>query len=92
MPRKAREVITGLGKKGFRKRENDHTYLTLWVDGRKTAVWTKVSHGEKEIHDRLLAVMARQICLSRQQFLDLVDCPLTEVEYIQMLREGGHVA
>jgi predicted RNA binding protein YcfA (HicA-like mRNA interferase family) len=77
MPRPAREVMASLEKKGFTKKENDHTFFHLWVDGKKTTVYTKVSHGEKEIHDNLLGAMARQLRLSKKQFLELVDCPLT---------------
>ena len=91
MPKKVRDIISGLGRKGFRSQENDHTFLHLWVAGRKTPVWTKISHGEKEIGDRLLAVMARQLRITRQEFNNLVDCPLSEAAYVQMLREGEHI-
>ena len=87
MPKDARALIAGLTRKGFVRRENDHTFLHLHVDGRKTPIYTKVSHGAKDISDRLLGVMARQVRLSRQQFLALVDCPLAEAEYLRILRE-----
>ena len=92
MPKDAREVIAGLEKKGFRRRDNDHAFLHLWVDGKKTPVYTKVSHGEKEIGDKLLGMMARQVRLVRKQFLELVECPLKLDEYIAILRREGHVA
>ena len=82
----------GLTRKGFRGRENDHTYLHLFVDGRKTVVYTKVSHGEKQIGDKLLAVMARQLNLSKREFLDLIDCPLSHDDYIVLLRAKGIVS
>ena len=59
MPKEAREVASGLEKKGFHRRENDHTFFHLWIDNKKTPVYTKISHGKKEISDNLLSVMAR---------------------------------
>ena len=72
-------------------KENDHTFFHLWVDGKKTRVYTKVSHGEKEIPDNLLGAMARQLNLNKKQFLELVDCPLTHDAYVTTLRTAGIV-
>jgi predicted RNA binding protein YcfA (HicA-like mRNA interferase family) len=91
MPMKAREVIGGLEKKGFERRDGKDIFLHLKVNGLKTAVFTKVSQAEKEIHDGLLAAMARQLRLSRRQFDDLVRCPLDAPEYLQLLRDGNHI-
>jgi len=91
MPKDAKKVLAGLEKKGFLRKDNDHRFLHLWVDRRKTSIYTKISHGEKEIGDNLLGMMARQLKLNRRQFADLVDCPMTLPEYIQVLRDGGHV-
>jgi hypothetical protein len=49
MPRPARDIASALQQKGFRKKENDHTFFHLWVDDKKTAVFTKLSHGEREV-------------------------------------------
>ncbi len=92
MPKDARDVIAGLERKGFQRKENDHTFLHLWVDGKKTPVYTKVSHGEREIGDKLLAMMARQTRLVRRDFLNLVDCPLKFDEYVAILRKDGHIS
>lgn len=92
MPKSARKVMAGLEKKGFKMRENDHSFFHLWVGGKKTVVYTKVSHGEKEIADNLLGAMARQLALSRKQLLELVDCPLTEAAYVAQLRAAGVIS
>jgi hypothetical protein len=91
MPKGAREIAAGLAKKGFQKRDNDHTFFHLYANGKKTIVYTKMSHGEKEIGDKLLSIMARQVNLSRKQFLDLVDCPLKLNEYLELLRKAGKI-
>ena len=91
MPKHARDVITGLVRKGFQKKENDHTFLHLFVNGLKTPIYTKVSHGEKQIGDKLLGAMARQVRLTRRQFLDLIECPLSETAYVDLLRNKGAI-
>ena len=92
MPRKAKDVSATLLRKGFQQREGDHSFFRLYVDGKKTRVGTKISHGEKEIHDGLLSQMAKDTKLVKHEFLELVDCPMTEERYQELLRERGHLA
>jgi predicted RNA binding protein YcfA (HicA-like mRNA interferase family) len=91
VPKDSKEVSAGLQKKGFAAREGDHTFYHLIVNGKKTVINTKISHGEKEIGDKLLGMMARQLRLSRRDFLNLVDCPLSLDEYLLVLRQAGHI-
>jgi predicted RNA binding protein YcfA (HicA-like mRNA interferase family) len=92
MPRKTKDVCENLLKKGFTQRNGGDKYFHLFVDGKKTPVFTFVSHGAKEIHDGLLGQMAKQTKLVKKEFLDLVDCPMTEPQYLGLLRERGHIA
>ena len=92
MPKNARDVKSALARKGFRLKENDHTFFHLFVDGRKTVVYAKISHGEKQIGDKLLSLMARQMRLSRREFVDLIDCALSEPGYIALLRARGAIS
>lgn len=92
MPRKTHMVIENLQRKGFRKRQGGDKYFHLYVHGKKTAVFTFVSHGEREIHDGLLGQMAKQTRLVKKEFLDLVDCDLSEADYLKLLRERGHLS
>ncbi|GMU22669.1 MAG: hypothetical protein AMXMBFR13_27540 [Phycisphaerae bacterium] len=91
MPRSAREVAANLERKGFIADDGNHTFYRLFVDGKNTGIRTKISHGEKEIHDGLLSQMAKQTRLVRKEFLDLIDCPMTGSQYIELLRERGHL-
>lgn len=91
MPRDARDLISGLKQKGFVQSEGDHHFFRLHIDGKKQIISTKVSHGEREIGDPLLGKMARQIGLSRRDFLQLVDCPLTFDRYVELLRESNRL-
>lgn len=84
MPRKKIEVERSLRAKGFVETNGDHHYFVYWTkDGRKSDAFTKTSFTQKmqDIPDNLLATMARQCRLSRAQFLQLVDCPLSREGY-----------
>jgi len=85
--RKAREIKDSLIKKGFISEQRDHTYLFLRVEGRKSRIHTKISHGIKEYGDNLLSIMSRQLYLSTKQLNDLLDCPLSYEEYLSILKE-----
>lgn len=86
---KTRAIRSGLKAKGFEEFENDHTFLLLVVDGKRSSIRTKLSHGETDCNDPLLGMMARQLRLSRRQFEDLVNCPLSREGYLSILREKG---
>jgi len=92
MPRKAKDVSANLLRKGFQQREGDHFFFRLYINGKKSGVSTKISLGEKEIHDGLLGQMARDTKLVKHEFLDLVDCPMSTERYVELLRERGHVS
>lgn len=93
MPRKQREVERSLIAKGFQSREGDHNYFLYWSKaGKKTAVFTKTSHGVREIDDHLLGRMAKQCKLSRADFDQLIDCPLDRDGYEAKLVAAGDVA
>lgn len=85
--RRGREIQEGLTKKGFIAVQRHHTFLFLTVEGRKSSVHTKISHGNKEFGDNVLSLVARQLHISAKQLDDLLDCPLSREGYISLLRE-----
>jgi hypothetical protein len=90
MPRDRKEIETALLNKGFRNREGDHHYYVYYTTaGLKSHVFTKTSHTPKMkvIGDELLSMMSRQCRLTKKQFLELVDCPLTRPAYERILAE-----
>ncbi len=92
MPRKQSEIAKSLVAKGFRTREGDHAYFTYYSQaGKKTAVFTKTSHGAREIDDSLLGRMAKQCKLSRADFEQLIACPLDRGSYEAKLVAQGAV-
>ena len=92
MPRKQNDVEKSLQAKGFRCREGDHNYFNYYSKaGKKTAVFTKTSHGSREIDESLLSLMARQCKLSNKDFGLLIDCPLDRDTYEAKLIARGSV-
>ena len=94
MPRKARLVERGLLRKGFRLTDTHHrrfAYHTLGGE-EPQPVTTIMSHGaDRDIGDRLLAMMARQLHLTRRQFDDLIDCGLSQADYEAIMRRDGSI-
>lgn len=88
-----REVESALKKKGFQQDEGDHHWFIYWTaEGKKSTVRTKTSHGStKDLGEGLLKEMARQLRISKTQFIDLVDCPMQREEYEILLERSGHL-
>lgn len=93
MPRSKDAVEAALAAKGFLRVEGDHHFFIYHTaDGKKTRARTKTSHTPKmkDIPDNLLGPMARQVCLdTKAEFLRLVDCPMSRLEYEGVLRSKG---
>ena len=91
MPKKAREVSGALLRKGFREVGGDHKRYVFYYNNQKTAINTKISHGETELHDGLLSAMARQMRLKRSDFDKFVECTLSEEEYTAKMLETNQL-
>lgn len=92
MSRQKNKVESALVSKGFQQIENDHHYFIYFTqDGKKTTAKTKTSHTKKmkDIPDNLLNLMAKQCHLTKPQFLELVDCPLSREKYENFLQNQG---
>ncbi len=74
-----------VSKLGFEITETRHRVFRLWLDG-QLVVRTYISHGERELSAFHAAQMAKQVQLSKEQFFDAVNCPLSQEEYYDILR------
>lgn len=90
-PLKTRTLSSALMRKGFHVQEGGDKYYILFVEGRKTTVRTKISHGEREYGVRLLSEMRRQLHLDRNEFAQFVECPMSGAEYVAHLVRAGHL-
>ncbi|GAB3644302.1 type II toxin-antitoxin system HicA family toxin [Spirosoma arcticum] len=87
----AKQTYKNLKKKGFEdssSRSDDHKYLEFRHNG-KVVLYTKISHGEKELGDSLIGQMKRQCKLEKSDFMDLANCPLSLEDYTAKLKEQG---
>ena len=88
MPRKQSDVVKSLCITAFKPATGDHNFFHYSSKaGKKTRIFTKTSHGSREIDDSLLGCMARQVKLGRGDFDLLIDCPLDRDTYEKMLIE-----
>lgn len=88
-----RDIQAALEKKGFKKRDNDHEFYDLLVDGKKVGIQTKISRGTKYkvYEDYLLGCMARQLRLSKTDLMKLVKCTLSGDAYVKLLVRDGAI-
>jgi hypothetical protein len=76
-------ILTALTSKGFVLQETHHTMLWLEVAGKKTPIHTWISHGQRRVDDWLLGQMAKQLKITKKQFLALIDCSFSNAGYVQ---------
>ncbi|MBI3365895.1 MAG: type II toxin-antitoxin system HicA family toxin [Ignavibacteriae bacterium] len=90
-----REAIrAALEKKGFRLKESrTHDYYRLYVDDKKTSVFTYLSRGSgyKTYGDDLIEAVYKQMRLVKKELVKFVDCELEYLPYITLLRRRGHI-
>ncbi len=94
--RSGRVIEAALRKKGFRvDATRDHVYFYfLKLDGEDSKIFTKISHGmgNSSLSADLISKMSRQLRLTKSQFLELIDCTLSEEGYRETLETQGLVA
>jgi hypothetical protein len=89
---KARDVGRALTRKGFADDgERDHHYYFFYHNGKKSNIYTKISHGEIDLGKPLCSAMARQMKLTGQQFQEFVSCQLDAQKYAEILTGGGYL-
>ena len=82
----ANKTRQSLLKKGFVTIEGDHHNYLYYHDGR-VVTRTKVSHNDQDIGDGLISKMYKQCKISKMQFFDLINCPLDQAGYLELLRD-----
>lgn len=83
------KAYRSLRKKGFidsKVHSGDHKYLVYYLDG-EMIVHTKISHGgKKDLDAYLITQMAKQCKLTKSQFADLINCPMSGEQYLAILK------
>jgi hypothetical protein len=86
---KTQNIRRSLLKKGFMQAQTHHEMYYYAIEGKKTSIRTRLSHGAKEYDDYLLGQMAVQLKLEKMEFLGLIDCSLSGEGYFCKLRNKG---
>jgi hypothetical protein len=87
------KIRSALLNKGFRTKDGDHKYYYLFVEGKKSSVFTKLSHGGayKVYGDDLINEVKHQMGLTKAKLLEYVDCTLDYNGYINILKQSGRI-
>src|SRR5688572_101607 len=84
----ASQTKSSLLRKGFKIDERHHHYYTYYYKGKMVAR-TKLSHNDQDVNDWLISKMRRQCQITRSEFVDLINCPLDENGYVNILKRTG---
>lgn len=87
------DVEKALKGKGFKESQTHHTFYHLYVDGKRTHIYTYVSHGRAgtDIGVGLIKMMADQVKLSKRQFEEFIRCSFSGKDLINELRRKGEI-
>ena len=89
-----RDVESNLPKKGFEKdtSRQHHIYFNHRYNGKYTGAFTYTSHTRKSIGAPIISQMKKELRLnSTQQVVDLVNCPITGEQYVEILKSKGQL-
>ena len=87
----AKKTYKNLKKKGFvdsPTKSADHLYIEFYHK-KKLVLFTKISHGERDLGDFLIKQMYSQCKLDKKGFMDLANCPMSAEEYLKHLAKEG---
>lgn len=93
--RSSGKIAKALLKKGFLKnKKGHHQYYCLEVAGVQTDIYTYLSHGKNgnDYGNYLMQQIKQQLRFEDTNLAErFLDCPMTKVEYIQMLSDLGEI-
>ena len=82
------EIESGLQRKGFRmEKGRKHITFTLYNQEGRKEVSTYLSHNSDVVAGDLMNFMRHQLGLEKDDFIRLIECPLTTAEYLHKRRE-----
>lgn len=87
-----RKFESSLISKGFKEDKTHHKFFWFYCENKKSSVFTKTSHGEKEFGDNLLKQRKDQMKFeTKRQFVSFYTCPMAEKEYRDYLINRGYL-
>src|SRR6266498_4637661 len=93
--RSVRDIERALTSKGFQKesgkKKDHHSFLYFIHNGKKTNVYTFLSHGAKsqDYGPQLMSKIKKQLKFQETKDAEnFFDCPFTQAEYVKMLMKA----
>lgn len=86
-----REIRSALLRKGFRQDNTHHHMYWLYIRGRRERIVTRVSHSIREYGASLLAAVAKEMRLRRQELDSFLNCEMGYQDYLAPLNERGTI-
>ena len=90
MQLKKRDVQKIFKKLNLEVRSTSHLYGWLVVDG-KRILRVHYSFGKGDIPAKVSEKIRGQLKLDQRNLKDLIECPLTEGDYLEIIREKGYL-
>jgi hypothetical protein len=80
--RKLKEAVAALEKKGFEKRDGrDYNFRYHTVDGKVSSITTRIPKGRGDLQSWEIQGLRKNLGLSLDELLALIDCPLSREGY-----------
>ncbi|MBN1595649.1 hypothetical protein JW933_06970 [candidate division FCPU426 bacterium] len=89
-----RKIESNLPSKGFVVEDTHHKYFYHEIQGKRTGIYTYISHGAKNktYGDSLLKMMKTQLKLNTiRDVADLCNCPMSKEDYNRILKDKGAI-
>lgn len=84
----ARKIKSAFRRKGFEEKNSHHLLLIYKsLSGKKYGVRTYMSHSAKSIDDKLISEMSTQTLLTKKQFVEFVECTISQEDYEKIISE-----
>lgn len=81
-------LVTTLEKKGFKLKEgHNHKLYYFHYEGKRTSIRVTISRGNKSYGDELMKWVYQGMSLNKAQFLEFIECTMSEAKYIEHLKE-----
>jgi len=95
--RLAKDIEKALLAKGFEKgsskQKSHHSFYHFIYNGKRTHVYTYLSHGSKKDYSAdLMSKIKRQLKFADSKIAEaFLDCPFKEEQYVDMLKKAGEL-
>ncbi len=87
--RDVKSKILSLGFQISNDSRNKHIYYCLYKDGIYTGINTHFSKNGQDIDDHLISQIAKQMGITRQEFIKIMKGEINKEEYLSILQING---